>query len=434
MEKPLTGRFRKDGRAPTLREYREAGGYSGLEKALKEMSPAEVVGAVSDSGLRGRGGAGFPTGTKWEFMPKGEELRRPATFICNADEMEPGTFKDRVLIEGDPHQLIEGIVISSYAVGAEHAYIFLRNEYPEAARRLEKAMKEAYGNNLLGKNILGSGFDLDLHLHRSAGRYMCGEETTMIAALEGKRPFPRFKPPHTQHCGLWGRSSVTNNTETICNVPHIVRNGARWYQDLSGPGEGEGGTKIYSVSGKVRRPGAWELPMGTPLREIVMDHAGGMKDGYAFRALLPGGSSTEFLLEEHLDVRMDFESVPSAGSRLGTGCVIVMDDRVCPVGVMFSLMCFYARESCGWCTPCREGLPWITRILAAIHGGRGEAGDMDVLREYSQHLWVGRTFCLLAPGAMEPLRSALRYFEDDFNRHIREKGCPWNERHVDDLY
>lgn len=432
MERPLTERFRKDGKALSLREYRDAGGYDGLRKALKEMDPLEVVKAVKDSGLRGRGGAGFPTGTKWEFMPRGKDVRQPAYFICNADEMEPGTFKDRVLIENDPHQLIEGMVISSYALEAKHAYIFIRNEYHEASGRLEKALDEAYAEGLLGKNIMGSGLDLDLHLHRSAGRYMCGEETTMIAALEGKRPFPRFKPPHTQHCGLWGRSSVTNNTETICNIPHIVLNGPKWYRELSDTEEG--GTKVYSVSGRVQQPGAWELPMGTPLRELVMDHAGGMMDGYQFRAVLPGGSSTEFLLEEHLDVRMDFESVPGAGSRLGTGCVIVMDDRICPVGLLFSLMNFYARESCGWCTPCREGLPWISRILAAIHDGSGEKGDMEVLREYTQHLWVGRTFCLLAPGAMEPLRSGLKYFEDDFHRHIDEKGCPWKERHVDDLY
>jgi len=434
MEKPLTGRFRKDGDALTLSEYREAGGYAGLAKALGEMSPEDVVTTVKASGLRGRGGAGFPTGDKWEFMPRGAKARRPAYFICNADEMEPGTFKDRVLIEGDPHQLIEGIVISSYALEADHAYIFLRYEYHEAGRRLEKAIREAYADNLLGANILGSGFDLDLHLHRSAGRYMCGEETTMIAALEGKRPFPRIKPPHTQHCGVWGRSSVTNNTETICNVPHIVDRGAGWFRDLS-HSEEEGGTKVYAVSGRVKRPGAWELPMGTPLREIVMDRAGGMQDGYNFRAALPGGSSTEFLLEKHLDVRMDFGSVPGAGSRLGTGCVIVVDDRICPVGLIFSLMSFYARESCGWCTPCREGLPWITRIVAAIHNGKGEARDMEVLREYSrEHLWIGRTFCLLAPGAMEPLRSALRYFEDDFMSHINSKRCPWNERNVDHLY
>ncbi len=433
MERPLTERFRKDGKALSLREYRDAGGYAGLQKALREMSPEEVVSAVKESGLLGRGGAGFPTGSKWEFMPRGNKARRPVYFICNADEMEPGTFKDRVLMEGDPHQLIEGIIISSYAVEADHAYIFLRYEYHEAGRRLEKAVKEAYSDNLLGSNILGSGFDLDLHLHRSAGRYMCGEETTMIAALEGLRPFPRIKPPHTQHCGLWGKSSVTNNAETICNVPHIVLNGPSWYLDLS-HSKTEGGTKIYAVSGRVKKPGAWELPMGTPLRELIEEHACGMKEGYAFRGCLPGGSSTEFLLDEHLDVRMDFESVPDVGSRLGTGCVIVMDDRICPVGLIFSLMSFYARESCGWCTPCREGLPWIARTVGAIHSGRGEKEDMEVLREYSQHLWVGKTFCLLAPGAMEPLRSALKYFEEDFNSHISGKGCPWNERHVDDLY
>ncbi|MEJ2314532.1 MAG: NADH-quinone oxidoreductase subunit NuoF [Nitrospirota bacterium] len=432
MEKPLTGRFRKDGKALGIDEYRNAGGYEGLRKALKEMSPGEVVEAVKDSGLQGRGGAGFPTGQKWEFMPRGEAARRPAYFICNADEMEPGTLKDRILMEGDPHQLIEGMVIAAHAVGAQHAYIFLRWEYHEAARRLEKAIGEAYSHNMLGRDIMGSGFDLDLHLHRSAGRYMCGEETTMISALEGKRPFPRFKPPHTQQCGLWGRSSVTNNAETICNVPHIVLKGPEWYKGLSR--SEEGGTKVYAVSGRVKRPGAWELPMGTTLRELIEEHAGGMREGCSFRAAIPGGASTEFIVEEGLDVKMDFGSVPSVGSRLGTGNVIVMDDKVCPVGVVFSLMSFFARESCGWCTPCREGLPWITRIVAAIHSGTGEMDDMEVLRDYSRHLWMGRTFCLLAPGAMEPLRSALKYFEDDFKRHITEKRCPWGERHVDDLY
>jgi NADH-quinone oxidoreductase subunit F len=387
------------------------------------MTPAEVSELVKDSNLRGRGGAGFPTAQKWSFVPMGDDAPRPKFLIANADEMEPGTFKDRLLLEGDPHQLLEGMLISAYAIQAEVAYIFLRWEYKLAAERLTKAIAEAYGAGYLGHNILGSGYRLELYLHVSAGRYMCGEETGLLNALEGKRATPRSKPPFPQTSGLWGKPTIVNNVETLCNLPHIINNGAEWFKDLSH--SQDSGTKIYGVSGRVRRPGAWELPMGTTIREILEDHAGGMRDGCKFRGLLPGGASTDFLVEEHLDVKMDFDSVQKAGSRLGTGTMIVLDDQTCPVGMVHNLERFFAQESCGWCTPCRDGLPWTAQILQALEDGRGQPRDLQRLALHTKLLGPGHTFCALAPGAMEPLQSALKYFKEDFEQHIREHRCPW---------
>ncbi|HET6514077.1 MAG TPA: NADH-quinone oxidoreductase subunit NuoF [Thermodesulfovibrionales bacterium] len=423
MEKPLTGMMRPDGEALTLEEYEKAGGYEGLRKALKTMTPGDIVQAVKDSNLRGRGGAGFPTGIKWSFMPAGDNVLRPRYLIANADEMEPGTFKDRILIEGNPHQLIEGMIISAYALHVDTAYVFLRWEYRRAAERLSRAIADAYAGNYLGRDILKSGFRLELYLHVSAGRYICGEETAMLNALEGRRPIPRAKPPHPQASGLWGRPTIINNAETLCNIPHIILNGAAWYKGLSHTEEG--GTKMYGVSGRVRRPGAWELAMGTTIREIIEEHAGGMADGYRFRAVIPGGASTDFLVEEHLDVRMDYDSVPKVGSRMGTGTMIVLDDRTCPVGMVHNLERFFSRESCGWCTPCREGLPWIEKLLMAIESGEGEPGDIGILESHTGLLGPGHTFCAFAPGAVEPLQSALKYFREDFELHIKEKKCPW---------
>lgn len=423
MERPLTGGMRQDGEALSLTEYERIGGYSALRKSLKGTSPLEIRELVARSNLRGRGGAGFPTGTKWRFMPEGEEAPRPRYLVVNADEMEPGTFKDRMLIEGNPHQLIEGLAISAYGLGVDVAYVFLRWEYRRAAERFERALHEAYSRGYLGRNILGSGYTLQAHLHVSAGRYICGEETALLNAIEGRRPIPREKPPHPQASGLWGKPTIINNTETICNVPHIVANGPEWFRSVSRTEEG--GTKLFGVSGKVRRPGAWELPMGTTIREILEEHAGGMKDGLGFRGVIPGGASTDFLVGEHLDVRMDYESVAKAGSRMGTGMMIILDSETCPVGMVLNLERFFARESCGWCTPCREGLPWVAKTLEAIEGGQGEARDLEILDWHTQLLGPGRTFCALAPGAMEPLQSALKYFRSDFEFHIREKRCPW---------
>jgi NADH-quinone oxidoreductase subunit F len=426
MELPLTKNIRPGQEPMDLKQYEEAGGYRAARKALTSMTPEEIISEVKASNLRGRGGGGFPTGLKWDLMPHIEkDSRRPRYLIANTDEMEPGTFKDRLLLEGDPHQLIEGIIIGSYAVQADVAYAFIRTAYVLAAERLKNAIAEAYAGNYLGKNIVGSGYDLELRLHVSAGRYICGEETALLNALEGKRAVPRSKPPYATTTGLWGKPTVIDNAETFCNVPHIVNNGAPWFKSLSR--SEDGGTKIYGVSGRVKNPGFWELPMGTTIREILEEHAGGMKEGHKFRGVIPGGASTEFLIEEHLDVKMDFTSVEKAGSRMGTGTMIILDDKTCPVGMVLNLEQFFARESCGWCTPCREGLPWIEKILRDIENGRGRPEDIEILQEQSWLLGPGNTFCALAPGAMEPLRSALKYFKEDFEQHIREKHCPWRE-------
>lgn len=423
MERPLTKNIRPGEEPLDLKAYEQAGGYQATRKALQGMTPPEVTELVKDSNLRGRGGAGFPTAQKWSFVPMGDDAPRRKYLIANADEMEPGTFKDRLLLEGDPHQLLEGMLISAYAIQAEMAYIFLRWEYKVAAERLTKAIAEAYGAGYLGHNILGSGYGLELHLHVSAGRYMCGEETGLLNALEGKRATPRSKPPFPQTSGLWGKPTIVNNVETLCNLPHIINNGAEWFKGLSH--SQDSGTKIYGVSGRVKRPGAWELPMGTTIREILEDHAGGMSDGWKFRGLLPGGASTDFLVEEHLDVKMDFDSVQKAGSRLGTGTMIVLDDQTCPVGMVHNLERFFAQESCGWCTPCRDGLPWTAQILQSLEDGRGQPRDLQRLALHAKLLGPGHTFCALAPGAMEPLQSALKYFQEDFEQHIREHRCPW---------
>lgn len=422
MERPLTQNFRNDGSFPGLKAYELAGGYQGLRRALG-MTPEEVTKAVSDSTLRGRGGAGFPTGKKWSSVPMGDNAPHPKYLIANADEMEPGTFKDRLLMEGDPHQLIEGMIVSAYAVQADIAYIFLRAEYKRAAQCLRQAIAEAYDAGYLGRDILGSGWGIELYLHVSAGRYMCGESSALLNAMEGKRATPRDKVTRATISGLWGKPTVVNNVETLCNVPHILDRGADWFKALSR--SPDGGTKIYGASGKVKRPGAWELPMGTTLREILQEHAGGMIEGAVFRALLPGGASTEFVLDEHLDVAMDFDSVQKVGSRMGTGQVVVIDEKICPVGMLHNLEHFFAQESCGWCTPCREGLPWIERLLEAIEQGHGEPGDLEMLDHHSKRLGFGYTFCAFAPGAMEPLRSGLKYFREDFERHISGRRCPW---------
>jgi NADH-quinone oxidoreductase subunit F len=424
MERPLTQHIRPGEEPLDLQGYEQAGGYQALRKALREMAPGDVTQVVKDSNLKGRGGAGFPTGMKWSFVPMGDAAPHPKYLLINADEMEPGTFKDRFLLEGAPHQLIEGIILSAYAIQADVAYIFLRWAYKLAEKRLNQAIAEAYGAGYLGENILGSGWSLDLHLHTSAGRYICGEETALLNAMEGRRPTPRSKPPFPPVVGLWGKPTIVNNVETLSNIPHIIDRGADWFKALSLTEDG--GTKLFGISGKVKHPGLWELPMGTTVRAILEEHAGGMRDGLKFRGLIPGGASTEFVLEDHLDAPMDYESMQKITSRLGTGTMIVLDDQTCPVGLLHNLERFFAQESCGWCTPCRDGLPWTAQLLQAIEEGRGQPGDLERLALHGRFLWLGHTYCALAPGAMEPLRSALEYFHDDFERHIREKRCPWS--------
>jgi len=427
MDRPLTRNIRADRSPVFLAEYEANGGYAGLRRALGGMSSTECLETVKASRLRGRGGAGFPTGMKWSFVPMGEKAGPGHKYlIANADEMEPGTFKDRLLMECDPHQLLEGMMLAAYTIQADRAYVFLRGEYTLAAERLGQAIGEARAAGYLGGNILGSGWSLELNLHRSGGRYICGEETALISALEGKRANPRAKPPFPQVSGLWGRPSIVNNVETLCNVPHIIANGADWYQSL-GRGQ-DAGTKLFGVSGNVRNPGCWELPMGTPIREILEGCAGGMADGYRFRGLLPGGGSTDFLVEEHLDLPMDYDVIGKAGSRMGTGTMIVLDDRTCPVGMVRNLVHFFAQESCGFCTPCRDGLPWCAQLLDEIEAGRGRTEDIETLQFQTGFIGgAGNTHCALAPGAMEPLASGLRFFREDFEQHIARGGCPYRE-------
>jgi NADH-quinone oxidoreductase subunit F len=422
-ERPLTNNIRPGEHPLNLREYEKAGGYQGLRKALGNYEPEEITDLVMRSNLLGRGGAGFSAGRKWSLIPMGDQAPRTKYVIANTDEMEPGSFKDRYLIEGDPHQLVEGMIISGYAIQAEIGYIFLRKDYGRVAEKLRVAIKEAYENHYLGKNIMGSGFNFKLSIHISAGRYICGEDTALLDALEGGRGIPRAKPPHTTSVGLWGKPTVVNNAETVCNIPHIIDKGVDWYRSLSYTEEG--GTKIYGISGKVNRPGAWELPMGTTMREIIEEHAGGMKQGFRFRGALPGGASSNFVTEEHLDTRMDFASMEKAGSRLGTGTIVLLDDGNCPVGMVLNLQQFFARESCGWCTPCREGLPWIVRTLEAIEEGRGTPEDIAMLESHTNLLGIGNTFCALAPGAMFSLESALRLYREDFEKHVSLQRCPW---------
>ena len=423
MEKPLTQHIKNDGSWLTLKEYESAGGYQALKKAL-QMKPAEITRIVMDSGLKGRGGAGFPTGKKWSTIDISENADTVKYLVANADEMEPGSFKDRFLLEGNPHQLIEGIIIGAYAIQASFSYVFLRWAYHLAGEALTQSIQEAYDAGYLGKNILESGFNIDMSLHISVGRYMCGEETALLNALEGKRSNPRAKPPYPSNSGLFGKPTIVNNVETLSNVPHIINKGAAWFLKLSKTGEG--GTKLYGASGKVKRPGLWELPLGISLRELLEDYAGGMAEGYQFKGVLPGGGSTDFLVEEHLDVAMDYASVAKAGSRLGTGTIIVLDDKTCPVGMVHNLERFFAQESCGWCTPCREGLPWTAKILNALETGAGKADDLNILEFHTHYMAPGNTFCALAPGAMEPLQSALKYFKADFEMHIHQHKCPWN--------
>ncbi len=412
---PLTENI-EAGRAPfDIVAYQEAGGYRALRDTIGKVAPAEVIRVVADSGLGGCGGGGFPTGRKWQAMPSRAARPGRRYFIVNADEMEPGTIKDRYLMEGDPHQLIEGILLAAYALAADTAYIFVRGEYVLAIARLRAAIAQAREAGLLG--------ELDIHIHEGAGRYICGEETALLNSLEGRRAVPRAKPPLPQESGLFGCPTVVNNVETICNIPHIMRHGAAWFRAL-GIGD-EAGTKMFAVSGRVRRPGVYELPVGTSLRTLIEDCGGGMQDGFRLRAVLPGGASTAFVGAAALDTPLSIPGMAAAGSRLGTGNVMVLDDRTCPVGFMKNLQHFFAQESCGWCAPCRDGLPWVEQILGAIEAGEGREADLALLADMPAQMGPGRTFCGLAPGAMASLASGLALFRDELHRHIHEKSCAW---------
>jgi len=423
VDNPLTKNIDMSRPPLEIAGYEANDGYQSLQKIAAGLSQDDVLQIVKDSGLKGRGGAGFPTGLKWSFVPQGPDSPQQKYLVVNADEMEPGTFKDRLLMEGDPHLLLEGMIIASYTIGADKAYIFLRGEYTRSVETLSKAIKEAYAKGFLGKNILNTGFDLDIILHTSAGRYICGEETALLNALEGKRANPRAKPPFPQVSGLWGKPTIVNNVETICNLPGILTYGVDWYHGLT-KGK-DHGTKLFGVSGKVKNPGCWEMPLGLPIRELLEEKAGGMRDGLSLRGFLPGGGSTDFMLPEHLDLPLDYDEIAKVGSRLATGTMIILDDKTCPVGMVGNLMTFFSHESCGFCTPCRDGLPWVDAIFKELEAGKGQAKDLDILREHVDYMGPGRTFCALAPGATAPLGSGLKYFEEDFKAHVEKKCCPY---------
>ncbi len=404
----------------SLSDYRKTGGYTALEKVLKGIPPAEVIEIVKKSGLRGRGGAGFPTGMKWSFIPKGYE--GPRYLCCNADESEPGTFKDRQLIERDPHQMIEGIAIACWAIGARAAYIYIRGEFIRGAEIIQRALDEAHGAGLLGKNLCGVGFDLDVYVHRGAGAYICGEETALLESIEGKRGKPRTKPPFPAIHGLYQEPTVINNVETLANVPHIINRGAEWFASFGT--SKSAGTRVFSVSGHVKRPGNYEVPMGITLREMIYEHAGGMRDGKRLKAIIPGGASAPFLTQEHLDVKMDFESIAAAGSMLGSGGVTVMDEDTCMVWAAVNLLEFFHHESCGKCTPCREGSAWILQILHRIEAGRGREEDLELLVTLSKRI-EGMTVCAFGDAEVAPVLSTLKHFQGEYQAHIQERGCPF---------
>jgi NADH-quinone oxidoreductase subunit F len=391
--------------------YLRTGGYEGLRKALT-MTPDEIIAEVKASGLRGRGGAGFPTGTKWGFIPKDAPVKYLAV---NTDEGEPGTFKDRLIVERDPHSILEGVIIAAYAIGAHRAFVYIRGEFFLGVKRWIKAISDAYGHGFLGKNILGSGFDLDVSVHRGAGAYICGEETAMIESLEGGRGEPRQKPPYPAQKGLWQQPTLVQNVETLANIPHIIRCGADWYSTIGTPQSK--GPKIFCVSGHVNRPGNYELPLGVTLREIIEEHAGGVRMGRKVKAVIPGGASTPILTADQLDVPMAFETLQAAGSALGTGAVIVMDETTDMVEVVRRTAGFFVHESCGGCTPCRIGGKRLLETLNAVADGRGTNKDLLKLEELTAGI-TGITFCPMGTGMCEPVSSGLARFRSEFEARL----------------
>ena len=396
--------------------YMKHEGYQALEKALKQMTPDQIIDEMKKSSLRGRGGAGFPTGMKWSFVPK--DSTKPKYVLCNADESEPGTSKDRPLMEMDPHQMIEGTVIAGRAIGSNQGYIYVRGEYRYILDILETAIAEAYGKGFLGKNIMGSGFDFDLAAHTGAGAYECGEESALMESLEGKRGYPRIKPPFPAVVGLYGCPTIINNAETLSTVPAIIRKGGDWYASLGVPKNG--GTRLYSISGHVNRPGIYELPLGFPMRKLIEDVAGGVPGGKKLKAVIPGGSSCPVLSADEIDVALDYDSVAKIGSMLGSGGMVVMDEDTCMVDLARRIMHFYAHESCGWCIPCREGTAWLRKMLDRFHEGNGRAEDIPLIGELSQNM-LGRTFCALGDAAALPTISIVKKWRNEFEDHLHGK-------------
>jgi NADH-quinone oxidoreductase subunit F len=398
--------------------YISHGGYKAWEKVLKEIKPDEVIEIVKQSGVRGRGGAGFPAGVKWGFVPK--DSPKPKYLVCNGDESEPGTCKDRVLMENDPHRVVEGMAIASYAIGAHHAFIYIRGEFVFPAERMREAIEEAYQKGFLGKDILGTGYDLEMTVHTGGGAYICGEETALLNSLEGKPGMSRIRPPFPAIEGLYASPTVVNNVETLANVPEIISQGADWYAGMGT--EKSKGTRIFCLSGHIKKPGNYELELGTPLRHLIYDLGGGILDDKELKAVIPGGSSTPVLTPDQLDVPMDFESVAEAGSMLGSCGVIVMHKDTCMVWAATRLAYFYMHESCGKCTPCRMGTQWMYQILNRIENGEGRPEDLDHLLSACDNI-EGQTLCPLGDAAAMPVRSFATTFREEFEHHIEHRKC-----------
>ncbi|MBI3666481.1 MAG: NADH-quinone oxidoreductase subunit NuoF [Acidobacteria bacterium] len=395
-------------------------GYKAIRKALTEMTPEQVIEEVKASALRGRGGAGFPAGMKWGFVPR--QSPKPKYVVVNADESEPGTCKDRLLMENDPHQLLEGALIAARAVDARSGYIYVRGEYRYLIEILDRAIAEAYQHGYLGKNILGTGLDFDLYTHTGAGAYECGEESALLESLEGKRGIPRIRPPFPAVVGAFQFPTVLNNVETFCAVPWIILNGGAAFAELGT--KKNGGTRLFCLSGHVNRPGVYELPMGFPLRRMIEEVGGGMRDGKKLKAVIPGGSSCPVLGADQADIPMDFDSLQQVGSMLGSGGVVVMDEDTCMVKVALRIMRFYAHESCGWCIPCREGTMWLQKMLARFHAGGGIQSDIDLIGEVAQNM-LGKTFCPFGDAAAMPTISLVKRFRQEFEDHLDGKPCPY---------
>jgi NADH-quinone oxidoreductase subunit F len=404
--------------------YTAHDGYAALRRAVREMEPQEVTKVVSDSGLAGRGGAGFPTGRKWSFIPKGV---LPTYLVVNADESEPGAFKDRELMERNPHQLLEGIALASYAIGCQKAFVYIRGEFLYIGEILDRAIAEAYAGGYLGNDIFGSGFNIDLVVHRGAGAYICGEESALLDSLEGLRGFPRLRPPFPAVKGLYQKPTVVNNVESIANVPHIVRNGADWYRSFGT--EKSPGTKVCSISGPVNRPGNYEIELGTPFRVLLEECAGGMRDGKQLKAYIPGGASAPMLPNkpETIDVPMSYEGYMSVGSALGSASFIIIPDDVCILQAQLRISEFFAHESCGKCIPCREGTPWLAKTVRRIERGEGREEDLPLLLDISDNI-LGRSFCALGDFSTSNIVASVKYFYQEYEQHILERACPYQKR------
>ncbi|SLM47802.1 NADH:ubiquinone oxidoreductase, chain F [Nitrospira japonica] len=415
-EQILLKNMSQSGYSGSLADYERAGGYQAIRKALGKIAPADVTAIVMKSGLRGRGGAGFPTGVKWGFLPK--DHRGPRYLCCNADESEPGTFKDRQLMERDPHQLLEGIVLAGYAIGAESTYIYIRGEMVLGSKILERAIEEAKAAGYVGRNILGTGVNVDIVVHRGAGAYICGEETALLESLEGKRGLPRVKPPFPATHGLYNKPTVVNNVETLANLPHILNRGAEWFSSIGSPPKSTG-TRIFCVSGHVKRPGNYEVPMGVTFRELIYEQAGGMRGDKPIKAFIPGGASAPFLTPAHLDVKLDFESVAAAGSMLGSGGVTVMEEGTSMVWAALRLMEFFYHESCGKCSPCREGSSWLVQTMRRIVAKQGRAQDLETLTDLCKNI-AGRTVCAFGDAEVAPIMSTLKHWRQEYVALIHE--------------